>query len=181
MTRRSLLVGLLGVLALVGACTDGEPAADPAADDEVQLGDGDIGNATLAGLGDGAPPVELAGLRGLPAVINFWATTCAPCVQEMPALESVHVAAGGAVAFVGVAVRDRVDDALAFAERTGVTYLMAADPNGEFFVASGAVLLPTTLVLDADGEIVRRLTGAITAEELVDVLAEETGVEVPAP
>ena len=179
MRRRSLLVVLLGVGALLGACTDDEPSAEPdGGRDSVQLEGDDIAGAVLPGLGEGADPVELTALGGLPVVVNFWASSCSPCVREMPALESVHLAAGDAVSFIGVAVNDRVDDALDLADRTGVTYLLAADPQGEFFVAAGATLLPTTIVLDGDGEVVRRLTGEVTAEELVEVLAEETGVEV---
>lgn len=183
MRRRSWFVGLLAVGVLsgaVGACSD-DGDDDPAADDDrsgVQLEGDDIGGAVLPGLGDGAEPVELASLHGLPTVVNFWASTCAPCVQEMPALEEVHLAAGDAVSFLGVAVADRAEDSLELADRTGVTYLLARDPQGEFFAAAGGAVLPTTLVLDADGEVVRRLSGEITAPELADVLAEEVGVEV---
>jgi len=173
--RRSLVIGLAGLLLLTGACGDG---GGPAGGGGVDLDDGDLGGATLAGLGDGASPVDLTSYRGRPLVLNFFASTCAPCVREMPALEDAHQAAAGEVAILGVAVNDRVADALELTERTGVTYDLAADPRGDYFTESGASLLPTTLVFDADGELVRRLTGEITAAELVEVLAEETGVEV---
>jgi thiol-disulfide isomerase/thioredoxin len=159
---------------LLGACGD-DGSTDGGS---VELPGDDVGGATLPGLGDGATDVELAALRGRPVVVNFFASTCAPCVREMPALERVHQEAGDEVAFVGVAVNDRVDDALELVDQTGVTYELAADPAGEFFTGAGATLLPTTLVLDADGGVASRLTGEITADELVEVLAEETGVEV---
>lgn len=162
---------------VASACgDDGESAAGES--DSVDLAGDDVGATTLPGLGDGAEDVALAGYRGRPLVVNFFASTCAPCVREMPALESVHQAAGDEVSFVGVAVNDRPDDALELAGQTGVTYDLASDPQGEFFTACGATLLPTTLVLDADGEVVARLTGEITADELVERLADETGVEV---
>jgi thiol-disulfide isomerase/thioredoxin len=172
--RCSLLVGLLGLSLTIAACDDGR--AEPAG--SVQLDGEEIGELTLAGLGEDAEPVELAAFRGRPVVVNFFASTCAPCVREMPALETVHQAAGDDVAFVGVAVNDRADAALALAEQTGVTYELAADPSGELFTAAGASLLPTTLVLDGDGAVVRRLTGEITAAELVEVLAEDAGATV---
>jgi cytochrome c biogenesis protein CcmG, thiol:disulfide interchange protein DsbE len=183
MMRRTVLVGLLGAAALLGACTDdgdgsGAAGETDGGNDEVRLDGDDLGTAILPGLGEGAEPIDLASLQGVPTVVNFWASFCAPCVREMPALEEVHIAAGDAVTFLGVAVQDRVEDALELADRTGVTYLLATDPSGAYFTAAGATLLPTTLVLDGDGEIVRRLTGEITAEELVEVLAEETGVDV---
>jgi cytochrome c biogenesis protein CcmG/thiol:disulfide interchange protein DsbE len=175
-------VGTVALLTVLGsaACGDDGDVADPPSG-SVDLAGDDVGSAVLAGLGPDADDVDLAELRGTPVVVNFWASTCAPCVREMPALESVHQAAGDDVAFVGAAVNDRVDDALELADRTGVTYPLVADADGSFFVDAGATLLPTTLVLDQDGAVVRRLVGELTAEELVEVLADETGVEVALP
>ena len=174
---RALAVATLLLLGALSSCDDG--AADEPSADRRRRPDRRRRSAStvLAGLGDG-DDVDLADLRGRPVVVNFFASTCAPCVREMPALEAVHQAAGDDVAFVGVAVNDRVDDALELVEQTGVTYHLAADPTGELFTAAGATLLPTTIVLDADGEVVRRLTGELDADELVDALADATGVEV---
>lgn len=176
---------VLAALAVGGAalglagCGDDDGGADPPG--SVALGGDDVGDAVLAGLGPDAGDVDLAELRGRPVVVNFWASTCAPCVREMPALESVHQAAGDDVAFVGVAVNDRVDAALDLADRTGVTYPLVADADGSFFARAGATLLPTTLVLDRDGRVTRRMVGEVTADELVGALAEEAGVEVALP
>ena len=170
----------IAVLLTLPACGDDGGTADGPSG-SVDLAGDDLASAVLAGLGPDAGDVDLAELRGTPVVVNFWASTCAPCVREMPALESVHQAAGDDVAFVGVAVNDRVDDALELADRTGVTYPLVADADGSFFVDAGATLLPTTLVLDQDGAVVRRFVGELTADELVEVLADDTGVEVAVP
>ena len=167
----------LAALLALPACGDDDGNAADEPSGSVDLVGDDVADAVLSGLGDAAD-VDLAGLRGRPVVVNFWASTCAPCVREMPALESVSQAAGDDVAFVGVAVNDRVADALELAERTGVTYPLVADADGSFFVEAGATLLPTTLVIDQDGTVVRRLIGEIGADELIEVLGEETGVEV---
>jgi cytochrome c biogenesis protein CcmG/thiol:disulfide interchange protein DsbE len=184
MMRRSLLVVLLSVAAVVPlACSD-DGGDDDDTSPTTTSGDGvDIDDAVFAGLsaeglGDGAPPIEFDGLTGLPTVVNFWAPSCVPCRLEMPALQSVHLAAGDAVNFVGINVNDRVDDALAFAAEMGVTYLLGNDSGGGLFVDAGATVLPTTFVLDADGAVVRQFTGEITAEELADAITEETGTEV---
>lgn len=50
-----------------------------------------------------------------------------------------------------------------------------SDPTGEVFAAAGASLLPSTLVLDGEGDVFRRLTGEIDEDELLDVLAEVAG------
>lgn len=172
---RRVAVLLAAGLLLAGACT-GEDATDdgaaPRPEDGVALVGDDIGESVLPGLGEGAEVVSLPDRRGQPVVVNFFASTCAPCVQEMPALEEVHRALADQVAFVGVAVRDRPEEALALVESTGVTYALANDPAGEQFAAAGFTFLPATVVLDADGEVATRIVGEIEGGELRDALAE---------
>lgn len=179
--RRVVALLLVAVLAVATGCDDGgssdDDGATPRPGDGVDLPGDDIGEATLPGLGDGAPSVDLTSLRGRPVVVNFFASTCAPCVREMPALEADHQALGDDVTFVGVAVADRVADALELVEQTGVTYTLAADPAGELFAASGSSLLPSTLVLDADGQVVSRLVGELEGDELRRALVEDAGLE----
>ena len=96
-------------------------------------------------------------MRGTPTVVNFFSSTCTPCITEMPAFEEVYQErqAAGEVAFLGLAVADRTDDALALVEQTG---RHLPDRRGQGRVgdqrARRASLLPTTVLLDADGEIV---------------------------
>ena len=124
---------------------------------------------------DGAG-VALASLRGGPVVVNFFASTCAPCVTEMPAFEAVHQELGEEVTFLGLAVQDRRDAALELVDRTGVTYRTAQDRDGAVFTALEGILLPTTVLLDADGEVVDSHAGALDADELRSWLADELGV-----
>lgn len=185
MMRRSFLVGLLSATAILTACSDDGDGGDAAPSttaatggDEVALEEPVFAGRSAEGLGDGASPVEFDALLGLPTVVNFWASTCIPCRREMPALQAVHEAVGDAVNFVGIAVMDRPDDALAFAAEKGVTYPLGNDPAGELFVDAGATFLPSTFVLDGEGHVVRRFTGEVTAEDLSDALAQVTGTEV---
>jgi hypothetical protein len=96
----------------------------------------------------------------------------------MPAFERVKQAADGAVAFVGVAVNDRADDALARAGETGVTWDLATDPDGSFIRSVGGIILPTTLILDVGGRIVDVQGGELDEGELVDLLRDHVGVDV---
>ena len=98
--------------------------------------------------------VPLDSVRGTPTVVNFFSSTCTPCITEMPAFEEVYqeVKDSGDVAFLGLAVADRTDDALALVEETGVTYPTAEDKDSSVISALGGTLLPTTVLLDADGE-----------------------------
>jgi thiol-disulfide isomerase/thioredoxin len=109
---------------------------------------------------------SLAALHGTPVVLNFWATTCAPCIREMPAIESVHKALGDRVTFVGIDVRDSVSGGQEFVKRTGVTYTIGRDPSGDIFTSFDAVNLPTTVLIDAGGTIVATHTGALDEAKL---------------
>ena len=74
------------------------------------------------------PRVVLAALRGKPVLVNFWATWCTPCREEMPLLSAAHKRLGGKVAIVGVDVKDNRTEAVRFLADRGVDYPSAYDP-----------------------------------------------------
>jgi thiol-disulfide isomerase/thioredoxin len=121
--------------------------------------------------------VPLSSVRGTPTVVNFWASTCAPCLKEMPAFEQVYKQVQDEdVAFLGLAVGDRTEDALEMVDQTGVTYPTAEDKDASVITLLDGLVLPTTVLLDADGEIVARHPGELTADELRSLLADELGI-----
>ena len=130
----------------------------------------------LQGFG-GRGRVSAADFRGRPLVLNFWASWCPFCIEEMPGFERVHREFGDAVAFLGVDLQD--DPALAgdLAERTGVTYRLAEDPDGSVYATIGGLGMPTTLLVSADGGIERKITGPLEPDQLrrliLDHLFEE--------
>ena len=92
-------------------------------------------------------------------LVNFWSQSCVPCVTEMPLLEAAHKA-NPAVAFVGVDVLDRVEDARAMARRTGISYPWVLDEDGSFTSDAQTATLPTTLLLDSSHAVVAAKVGA---------------------
>ncbi|MDQ3610000.1 MAG: TlpA family protein disulfide reductase [Actinomycetota bacterium] len=120
---------------------------------------------TLTGFAAGQP-VALGGYRGRPLVINFWATWCVPCREEMPALQRVFRESAPEVAFLGVNVQDNPQEAAVFIRQLGVTYDQASDPAGEFLADVRGFGMPTTLLVDGSGTIRYRHTGALRAEQL---------------
>jgi cytochrome c biogenesis protein CcmG, thiol:disulfide interchange protein DsbE len=186
--RRSVLVGLALGLALTAVGVTGLVACGGGSDDDFDARLVEPGEyqepsdgLTVAGAdGERLPGLELttfAGtpftfddLAGKPAVINFWASYCAPCVKEMPAIEAVHRSLGDEVTIVGVNNQDRDEKADEMATKTGVTYLLVRDPRGDAFFELGLTVMPTTLFVDADGTVVATEFGELTEDELTELI-----------
>ena len=115
----------------------------------------------------------LAERQGTPVVVNFFASWCPSCVAELPDFQAVHEDFGDEVTFLGVAQRDRTSDAIALIERSGVTYDIGNDPNGELFQQLNALAMPTTVFIGADGEVIRTFSGVLDSESLTDIINEE--------
>ena len=123
---------------------------------------------------DGSDDLDFAEYRdGRPMVLNFFGSWCAPCVQEMPDLQSVSQEVADEVVFLGLAERDTVEDALEIVDRTGVTYDIGRDPGGDILTAFEGLAMPTTVFIAADGTITSVHSGALTAGDLRARIAEE--------
>jgi len=107
-----------------------------------------------------------ADYKGTPLVVNFFASWCAPCVREMPDLQSVHTDLDGKVAFLGMNNQDRATEGKAMADKAGITYDLARDPNGDFLSAFGGIVMPTTVFIAADGTVLEVHNGAFSADDL---------------
>ncbi len=141
--------------------------------------EGGLPDITLPCLGGGRD-VRLAGLRGTPLVLNFWAQTCGPCRAESPLFQRLHQAADGRVAVVGVDWQDsRPGYALAFADELGLTYPQLADPEGATRGPLRIAGLPVTFFVTADGMVTHTEYGAVdSADELASMVERHLGVHV---
>ncbi|MFQ5467096.1 MAG: TlpA disulfide reductase family protein [Kiloniellaceae bacterium] len=107
--------------------------------------------------------VRLGDFRGQVVLLNFWATWCAPCVREMPALDRLQAALGGDGLAVVAASIDRGGRPVveAFAKRLKLTRLgLYLDPKSAMARALGLSGLPTTYLIDRAGGVVGVMTGA---------------------
>lgn len=145
-------------------------------------GGDDASGPTGADVGDALPDVELvdfasgdarslADIEG-PAVINLWATWCAPCRAEIPDFEEVHQARGDEVRFIGVNVGESSSQALEFLADVGATYDQFSDPAGDASVALRATSMPVTIVLAADGTVSRKHLGPLDQDGLDEAIDE---------
>ena len=137
-------------------------------------GGGGLPDLTLPCLG-GGPDVNLADLKG-PLIINLWFSGCAPCRDEMPALQAFYAEHGDEVGILGIDVENYPEAAITFAGMVGATYPQLADPGGEIFdqpdlrVGLG---FPQFILIDADGEIVFQDAGGLDSKAEVVALAEK--------
>lgn len=159
----------VGTYVLLRDDATGGPSANP-----MQLTPEDPDGATFTTF-DGET-IALSSLRGTPVLVNFFASTCVPCIKEMPDLEAVHQEVGDKVTFLGLALQDRPEDALDLIERTGVTYRTGQDKDASVITALGGTVLPTTVLLDARGEILATHNGQLDASDLRSLLADELGI-----
>ncbi len=132
--------------------------------------------ATGTGIGATVKPFTLPALDGSGrvastapgrfTVLNFWASTCTACVDELSALKSASDSISGSAELIGIDVSDDTTTARALTQKAKTGYPLASDANGTIagrFRISG---LPYTVILDPAGHVVVRHPGAFTAEQL---------------
>ncbi|MEE1618151.1 TlpA family protein disulfide reductase [Brachybacterium sp. J153] len=175
-TRRTLLAaaGGLSLTAVLAACGTDTSGRYSSGDAGYVSGDGvtteipaeqrdeplDFSGTTYDG-----EDLASADLRGEVLVLNVWYASCPPCRKEAPDLQAIseEYAAQG-VAFLGVNVRDAAGPAQAFEQTYGITYPSLPDTDAQIMyalrgqVAPNAV--PSTLVLDREGRVAARISGA---------------------
>jgi cytochrome c biogenesis protein CcmG, thiol:disulfide interchange protein DsbE len=164
--RLAATAALVAVLGLAG-CTGGGSGGATATTRAEPLGAKPLVARTQSQF-----QADLEALRGRVVVVNFWASWCVPCREEMPALEQASQAyteAGRPVTVIGVDASDVRSAAARFLEEVGVTYPTVYDQQGlRGGVASSwsVTALPQTWFVARDGSRAGRIAGRLTAEDL---------------
>jgi len=157
--KRSLSILAALCLGLLSACNSGRPA---------RIGEA-APNFTVT---DSQRTVSLDQFRGKPVVLNFWASWCAPCVEEMPSLVQLQKIMGNKVTILAVS-EDADDKAYRqFVQDHNVDLLTVRDPKESANALYGTFKFPETYIIDKDGVIRRKFIGATdwTSPEIVDYL-----------
>lgn len=130
-----------------------------------KLARGDLAPDFSFTLPDGSTQ-KLSDLRGKRVVINFWATWCLPCIEEMPVLERAYAAGAGDLLVLAVN-RNELPDAIArFAPKVNVSFPLIANIDGSIADRYSVTSLPTTYFISRDGTISAAQIGALTPSAL---------------
>ncbi|MFM5883995.1 MAG: TlpA family protein disulfide reductase [Novosphingobium sp.] len=104
--------------------------------------------------------LKLASLKGKPVLINLWATWCAPCVAELPALNRLAQQRGGALQIVTVSQdMAKLETVAPFLAAKAPRLQPWLDPEGELTTFFDTTILPTSIYYDAQGREVWRYIG----------------------
>jgi thiol-disulfide isomerase/thioredoxin len=138
-----------------------EAEAEPAPDFELQALTGEM--------------VSLSDFNGKPVLINFWATWCPPCVQEMPLLQEISDDYAGELVVLPVNGGDSMEQIRAFAEAYEYNLRFLADPENALSLEYSVRGFPTSFFIDVDGLVQGTYVGMMD-ENIISYYLEKIGV-----
>ncbi|NOY64831.1 MAG: TlpA family protein disulfide reductase [Nitrospirae bacterium] len=158
--RRNLLLVLLIILSIPLFLTNATAADEKAPDFSLPSIEGSL--------------YRLSDLHGKVVILNFWATWCTPCLEEMPALDILNKRyKDKGLVILGISIDRKRETLEEFLSKNPVSYPILLDQKGEVFVNKFTVTgLPATYVVDKDGYIVEQYTGKkdFTSQEFTDLI-----------
>ncbi len=111
-------------------------------------------------LTDSGMTVSKANFGGKVLVLNFWATWCPPCIDEMPSLSQLHDQMNEqGVVVLGISVDEDPAVYQSFVANHGISFLTARDPAAKISADYGTFRYPETYIITADGKVAQKLVG----------------------
>ena len=159
--KQSRIVILAVCTLLTGACDRGSRPANIGA------------RAPQFTVSDGTTTVKLANLRGHVVVLNFWATYCIPCIEELPSLEAMQQRMPQVMV---VAISGDEDAGLynQFLVKNHINFITVRDPSNRIPRMYGTIKIPESYVIDRNGVLQRKFVSAQewTSPEILDYLGK---------
>lgn len=116
---------------------------------------------------------RLSDWKGRPVVINFWATWCTPCQEEMPLLIEAHrTHSADGLIMLGVNAQESAEQAKKFVDKFQIPFAVVLDSRGEVMQLYTVRGLPTTVFIDREGRIVARYAGLLSRKVLDEFLVQ---------
>jgi thiol-disulfide isomerase/thioredoxin len=100
-------------------------------------------------------------LAGKVVVLNFWATWCAPCKDELPTLQTLHDISDAQTVVLTINVREPAARAARYMQSTGMTFPVISDAKGELAKRWGVTVYPTTILIAPNGQARWRIVGDV--------------------
>jgi len=164
------LIATLALLAQLSAC--GEPVAIPTFGQPVA----EIALPDLEG-----KTVRLSDFRGEVVLVNFWATWCPPCVEEMPSLQKLQEVLGDkGLRVLAISVDENVEDVERFRKDLQVSLPILLDPGAKVAHTYATFKFPETYIVDRDGKLAGKVIGPrdwiapIVIHDFVELLRGES-------
>jgi len=126
---------------------------------------------------------SLAEFRGKWLLVNFWATWCPPCIEEMPELERFHLAHKERDArVIGINMEDMAPERLkGFLAERFISYPILLAPVDGYTPLGRIPALPTSILISPRGEVVTRYVGSLTAEMIEQLIEQGVRSRKPSP
>lgn len=120
--------------------------------------------------------VKLSDYRGKKVLLNFWATWCGPCVEEMPAFQKLSEDYPDDIVILAVNCGDSESDVKDFVNENGYTFNIAIDESLEVSSLYPTSSIPLTLIIDEEGYVIYGSYGASDADTMYELYKEELGL-----
>ncbi len=109
---------------------------------------------------DNGRTISRSDFGGRLLVLNFWATWCPPCIDEMPSLDQFQKTfAGSGVVVLGISVDRSADAYQKFLRKANVSFFTARDPEAQISAKYGTFKYPETYIIDRRGKVLEKLIG----------------------
>lgn len=170
----AVLLAVLGIMLLTGAAflayrafqaqRSGQIGEDPSWQSSAIRPGNPAPDFTLTSLS--GEQISLAGLAGKPVLLNFWATWCPPCKDEMPLLQEYSIRYAGKFTILAVDYGEKESEVRPFIEELNLDFPIFLDPGDEVNTLYQVQGYPTTYFIGADGSIVDVHIGLLSETKL---------------